>query len=309
MRVLITGGAGCLGANIVDHWRARGHNYLVIDNLATAIPDALAGARQLEFLEGDVGDRALVEHAVDRFRPDVIIHAAAAYKDPSDWRGDLMTNTVGTVNLVEAAKRSRTQRFINFQTALCYGRPDRTPVPVDAPLRPFTSYGISKTAGEQYLAMSGLNFVSLRIANVTGPRLSIGPIPTFYERLKAGKRCFCSDTTRDFLDMEDFLCLLDLVVKETTVQGVFNAASGEGHTIKEVFDQVAAYLGVTGIESPPILPAAADDVPIVVLDPTETTRAFGWRARVSFNESIQRMLAWYDANGVRTTSSHLKAPG
>ncbi len=107
------------------------------------------------------------------------------------------------------------ERLVNFQTALCYGRPDATPIPVTAPTRPFTSYGVSKTAGEHYVLMSGLNAVSLRLGNITGPRLSIGPIPTFYTRLKAGKGCFCSDTTRDFLDMEDFFSFLDLAVKQT----------------------------------------------------------------------------------------------
>ncbi len=93
---------------------------------------------------------------------------------------------------------------MNFQTVLCYGRTEVVPIPPSHPTRPFTSYGISKIAGEQYLFSGGLPVVSLRIANVTGPRLAIGPIPTFYKRLKAGQSCFCSDTVRDFLDMSDF---------------------------------------------------------------------------------------------------------
>ena len=87
-------------------------------------------------------------------------------------------------NVIEAARDYGVERFLNFQTVLCYGRPEQSPIPLDHPLRPFTSYGISKVAGEQYLAASNLRWVSLRLANITGPRLAIGPIPTFYKRLK-----------------------------------------------------------------------------------------------------------------------------
>ena len=146
--------------------------------------------------------------------------------------------------MVDAAKAAKVKRFVNLQTALCYGRPSKVPIPIDAPTEPFTSYGISKTAGEAYLAMSELNYVSLRLANVTGPRLSIGPIPTFYTRLKEGKSCFCSDTTRDFMDMRDFIALMKIVLEEDAPSGVFNVSTGKGNTIKDIFDAVVDYLSI-----------------------------------------------------------------
>lgn len=307
MRVLITGGAGCLGANIVDRWRGSGRTILVVDNFTTSRREALAGA-DVEIVEGDVADAGLVDAVFDRFRPDLVLHSAASYKDPNDWRTDLRVNAIGSVNVVEASRRTGVKRFVNFQTALCYGRPERTPIPATAPTRPFTSYGVSKTAGEAVVLASVLNAVSLRLGNVTGPRLSIGPIPTFYTRLKAGKSCFCSATTRDFLDMEDFFALLERAVAEDAPRGVFNVSTGEGRTIKDVFDAVAAILGVTPAEPPPIVPPGDDDVPVVVLDPSETTKAFGWRPRVSFEESLRAMIAWYDANGVKDVYSHVKKP-
>src|SRR5690606_2757646 len=133
----------------------------------------------------------------------------------------------------------------NFQTSLCYGRPVQIPVPVSHPVAPFTSYGITKTAGEQLMLLSDVPTVSLRLANITGPRLAIGPIPTFYKRLKNGQSCFCSDTIRDFLDMSDFLRLMDAVLTADPRQGVFNVSTGEGHSIKDVFDEVARHLGIT----------------------------------------------------------------
>lgn len=308
MRVLITGGAGCLGANILDHWQGRGHEYLVVDNFATSAREALDGIANVELVEGDISDRKLVDELFDRFKPDLVLHSAAAYKDPDDWTTDLAVNGQGAINVIDAAKRTGVERLVNFQTALCYGRPDKTPIPISAPTRPFTSYGVSKTAGESYMLSSGLNAVSLRLGNITGPRLSIGPIPTFYTRLKDGKSCFCSDTTRDFLDMEDFLALLDLAIAEDAPQGVFNVSTGKGNTIKDVFDEVVKYLDIKLDSDVPIVPPGDDDVPVVVLDPSETERAFGWKAKVSFEESMRRMLAWYDEYGVKAVYSHVKKP-
>ena len=131
-------------------------------------------------------------------------HSRRAYKDPANWREDIATNVEGTQRHRSRASDS-VDRIINFQTALCYGRPESSPIPVDHPLRPFTSYGISKVAGEHYLAMSGLPFVSLRLANVTGPRLAIGPIPTFYKRLQGGQACFCTTRNATFS-----ICLISL---------------------------------------------------------------------------------------------------
>ena len=157
------------------------------------------------------------------------------------------------------------------------------------------------------MMLSGVPTLSLRIANVTGPRLAIGPIPTFYKRLKEGKSCFCSDTSRDFLDMSDFLSFMDIAIKVDAPTGIFNLASGEAHSIKEIFDLVTDYLEL-GAKEVPIVPPAADDVPIVSLDATETLRVFGWKAQVGFAETIRRQLAWYDKYGITDVFSHLKAP-
>jgi nucleoside-diphosphate-sugar epimerase len=308
MRILMTGGAGCLGSNLLERYLPQGHDILVIDNFATGRREVVPqGLDRLSLVEGSVADAGLVERSFADFAPTHVIHSAAAYKDPSDWTEDARTNVTGTINVVRAAEAAKVKRLVNFQTALCYGRPDAVPIPVDAPLRPFTSYGISKTAGEQYLMMSDIPVISLRLANVTGPRLAIGPIPTFYTRLKAGKSCFCSDTVRDFLDMQDFFSVMDLALQDDAPAGVFNVSTGEGKSIKNVYDAVAAYLGMEPPEAPIVAPGD-DDVPAVVLDPSVTEAKLGWRAKIGFEDTIRRMLAWYDAHGVSAIYSHLTAP-
>ncbi|WP_071871003.1 NAD-dependent epimerase/dehydratase family protein [Atopomonas hussainii] len=307
MRILITGGAGCLGSNLIEHWLPQGHEIFVIDNFATGKREVVPDVAGLTVREGSISDQALVQQCVAEFRPDVVVHAAAAYKDPDDWVEDGLSNVIGSAHVAKAAKANDVKRLINFQTALCYGRPKQLPIPADHPTAPFTSYGISKTAGEQLMLLSGVPTLSLRIANVTGPRLAIGPIPTFYKRLKAGQNCFCSDTARDFLDMSDFLAFMDLAIEQDAPTGTFNISSGEAHSIKEIFDLVTDYLGLGRVEVP-VVAAAADDVPVVSLDASATKQAFGWSAQVSFAETIKRQLAWYDQHGISDVYSHLKAP-
>jgi UDP-glucose 4-epimerase len=308
MRVLITGGAGCLGSSLIEHWHSRGHQILVVDNFATGKRELVPQIDRLELIEGSIADRELVRRAFDRFRPTHVVHSAASYKDPTDWREDVATNVLGTIHVIEAASDHGVVRFLNFQTVLCYGRPEQTPVPVDHPLRPFTSYAISKVAGEQYLAASNLNWISLRLANVTGPRLASGPIPTFYKRLKSQQSCFCTDAVRDFLDMSDFISAVDRVIMDPEVIGVFNVSSGQGHSIKEVYDAVRNHLGLAPDPCVRVIPVGADDVAELVPDPSKTIETLGWKPTITFSATIDRVLTWYDMHGVSDVHSHLSQP-
>ena len=308
MRILITGGAGCLGSNLIEHWLPGGHQIHVIDNFATGKREVVPPVAGLSVTEGSIADPALVASTFHAFKPDVVVHSAAAYKDPADWTEDARTNIIGSINVARESAAAGVRRLVNFQTALCYGRPDSVPIPATAPTRPFTSYGISKTAGEQYMLGAAVPAVSFRIANVTGPRLAIGPIPTFYKRLKAGQSCFCSDSIRDFLDMRDFLSLMDLAIADGAPTGVFNVSTGEGHSINDVYDLVVEHLGITPAAPVPVVPVGPDDVREVVLDPAATEQAFGWTAKVSFADTIRRQLQWYDQHGITDVFTHLATP-
>lgn len=305
MRLLVTGGAGSLGSSLVENIGNRYESILVVDNFATGKPEALLPRDNMTVINGTIEDAALVDRLFGEFLPTHVVHSAASYKDPNDWVADASVNMIGTINVVRASERTGVRRFVNFQTALCFGRPSSVPIPADHPTRPFTSYGVSKTAGEAVVQASGLDWVSLRIANVTGPRLAIGPIPAFYKRLKADKPCSVSTTVRDFLDMSDFLSLLDLVLTSEG-RGTYNVSTGEGHTIQEVFEVVARHLGMTGVKPAAVNPPGEDDVATVVLDPSETKRVFGWTAKVGFEETVLRMLRWYDEYGVTDVYSHLQ---
>lgn len=307
MKILITGGAGCLGSSLIEKYLPQGHEVLVIDNFATGKKQVVPETKGLTLVEGSIGNKDLVNSVFANFKPEIVINSAASYKDPSNWAEDVDTNVTGTIHVVKAAIENNVKRLINFQTALCYGRPTTLPIPVTHPTAPFTSYGISKTAGEAFILNAELPTVSLRLANICGPRLAIGPIPTFYTRLKAEKSCFCSDSVRDFIDMEDFLSLMDKVIENDAPTGVFNVSTGVGASIKDVFDTVAKYLNITAPDVP-IMPVGDDDVQSVILDPSLTEKTFGWKASFDFEATINRQLAWYDKYGVTDIFSHLSVP-
>jgi nucleoside-diphosphate-sugar epimerase len=307
MRIAITGGAGCLGSNLIEHLVPQGHQILVIDNFVTGKRELVTDISGVSLIEGSVADAALVQNAFADFLPDAVIHAAASYKNPDAWTDDIATNVQGSANVARAAEMNAVKRLVNLQTNLCYGRPTTIPVPIDHPLAPFTSYGITKTAGEQFMMMGKVPTISLRLANVLGPRLAIGPVPTFYKRLKLGQKCFCSDTARDFMDMSDFLAFMDRALHADAPIGVFNLASGEAHSIKEIFDLVCAHLGLAP-QDVPIVPAETDDVAIMTLDASKTFSAFGFGLKVSFAEAIKNQLDWYDRHGVTDIFSHLRTP-
>ncbi|HQN19812.1 MAG TPA: NAD-dependent epimerase/dehydratase family protein, partial [Syntrophobacteraceae bacterium] len=181
MKVLITGGAGFIGSHLTDALLAEGQTVFVIDNYSTGRRDNLKPHERLTVLEGTIADPDLVDRAFNDFRPEVVVHAAASYKDPEAWHEDAMTNVVGTVNVVKAAKRINMRRLIYFQTSLCYGlQPLEQPITLKHPLYSGgypggSSYAISKTGGEQYIELGGFDFLSFRLANAYGPRNLSGP--------------------------------------------------------------------------------------------------------------------------------------
>ena len=214
MRVLITGGAGFIGSHLADRLLGRGEDVVVIDNYATGRHDNLTPHPQLLVVEGSIADEDVVAEAFSAGAPDVVVHAAAAYKDPDDWEEDSRTNVLGTANVVKATQAAGSRRLIYFQTALCYGlQPLEQPITLDHPVRPEgSSYAISKTGGEQYVALSDLDWVSFRLANAYGPRNISGPLPTFFSRLTNDKSVFVMDTRRDFIFVDDLTeCVLKAI--------------------------------------------------------------------------------------------------
>lgn len=308
MRVLVTGGAGFIGSHLADVLLARGDKVLVIDNYATGRRDNLTPHDNLSVVEGTIADPALVDRAFDDFRPEVVVHAAASYKDPADWQEDARTNVLGTAIVVQASQRLNVPKLIYFQTALCYGlRPLEQPITLTHPIRPEgSSYAISKTAGEQYIELSDLDFVSFRLANAYGPRNLSGPLPTFYHRLTNDKPCFVVDTRRDFIFVKD---LIDVVIKAIDgkgERGAYHVSSGSDYAIKELFDATVTALEVELEEEVEVRSRNPDDVETILLDPSKTNRDFDWAITTPLKDGVRAAIEYYESFGITETYTHLK---
>jgi UDP-glucose 4-epimerase len=307
MKTLITGGLGQIGSHVAEMLLERGDEVLVIDNLATGRREHLAAHPKLQVEINTLADRAYVDATVGRFRPDVVIHAAASYKHPDDWFNDTLTNCVGGANIIDAAKKHGVGRFIYFQTALCYGqKPQENPITLKHPRVPSgSSYAISKTTNELYLELAGINFVTFRLANVIGPRNVAGPLPIFYRRLKEGKKCFVTKSRRDFVFVKD-LARVVLKACDGVGRGTYHFSSGTDISIKELYDAVVQAMSLPAYPEPDIRDIGPDDVFSILLDPSRTFADFGAIRFTPLAQTVAEAVAYYRKFGTDGEFTHLR---
>ncbi len=178
-RAVVTGGAGFIGSHLVDALVARGDDVLAIDDLSTGrrenLTDALSEGATLE--QADVRDGGAMRRLLREWRPDVVFHLAAqadVTRSVADPDFDAQVNHGGTVNVLEAARAAGAQRFVFASTGgALYGDAEQLPTSESAPVEPLSPYGANKLAAEHEVERfdgARLSTVSLRLANVYGPR-------------------------------------------------------------------------------------------------------------------------------------------
>jgi nucleoside-diphosphate-sugar epimerase len=307
-KVLITGACGQVGSHVAEMLLARGDKVLGIDNFATGKRYHLPESHpNLQFVEGTISDRALVEKLFSEFQPDVVVHTAASYKDPEDFYNDTLTNAVGGTNLIRSAKDHKTTRFIYFQTALCYGtKPLENPITLKHPKFPAnSSYAISKTVCEDYLEISGLDYVSFRLANVIGPRNVSGPLPIFFQRLSSGKKCFVTTSRRDFVYVKD-LARIVLEAIDGKGKGAYHFSSGKDMEIKTLYDAVVKAMKLDPYPAPDIKDLGDDDAKSILLDPSRTFADFGNIQFTPLDELVSAAVEYFSKYGSSGGYTHLK---
>jgi UDP-glucose 4-epimerase len=237
------------------------------------------------------------------------VHAAASYKDPENWAEDSRTNVLGTANIVQASRASKVNRLIYFQTALCYGlHPLEQPITLSHPIRSEgSSYAISKTAGEQFVQLSGLDFLSFRLANAYGPRNLSGPLPTFYHRLKNDKPCFVMDTRRDFVYVNDLIDVVEKALDGKGERGFYHISSGSDYSIQELFDATVKAIGIKLDAPVEVKPRNPDDAYTILLDPSKTNQDFDWQTSTALEKGVDSAIRYYDEYGITETYTHLKS--
>jgi UDP-glucose 4-epimerase len=307
MRVFMTGGSGLVGSTILDLLLARGDEVWTIDNFVTGRRDNLSPHPRLRLIEDSVANGAVVKGLIGDFRPDVVIHTAASYKDPDDWESDAQTNCVGSANVACACKEFKVGRLIYFQTALCYGtKPVEQPITLTHPINPVnSSYAISKTAGEHYIQYSGVDWITFRLANVVGPRNVSGPLPIFFQRLSDEKTCIVTDARRDFVFVRD-LARTVMSAVDGKGHGTYHFSSGRDVAIKELYDAVVGVMKLNHYPEPDIRPLGRDDAPTILLDPSRTFADFGELTFTPLQKIVEETVAYYRERGVQGGYTHLR---
>jgi UDP-glucose 4-epimerase len=307
MKILITGGSGQVGSTVAGMLLARGDTVLSIDNFATGRRDNLVAHAKLTEVEGSIADSAIVDRLFGDFKPDVVVHTAASYKDPEDWGTDALVNAVGSANIAKACKSYKVGRLVYFQTALCYGtNPIQQPIQLDHPLNPVnSSYAISKTAGENYVQFSGVDWVTFRLANVIGERNVSGPLPIFYGRLAKGQKCFITPARRDFCYAGD---LAKVVVQAADGKGLgtYHFSSGKDVSIRELYDAVVKAMKLNDYPEPEVKPLGPDDAASILLDPSRTFADFTNVTFTPLDEIARAAVARWEIAGVVGGYTHLK---
>ena len=307
MKVFITGGLGQIGSHVAEMCLERGDKVCVIDNLATGRQEHLSPHPNLSIFIDSIADKSKLESIISDFKPDVIVHTAASYKDPSDWYNDSLTNCVGGSNIASLASQYSVGRIIYYQTALCYGlKPTENPITLSHPRNPAgSSYAISKTANELYIEESGVDYVTFRLANVIGPRNVAGPLPIFYQRLKDGKKCFVTKARRDFVFVKD-LAATTLDAIDGKGHGAYHFSSGTDVAIQELYDAVVSAMNLGSYPEPEVKDLAADDVASILLDPSRTFEDFGPIQFTSLLDTVKAGVDYYQRHGTLGEYTHLK---
>ena len=307
MKTLITGGLGQIGSHIAEMMLERGDQVLVVDNLETGRREHLEEHQNLQVVIGSIADKDLVIKCFGDFKPDAVVHTAASYKDPNDWYNDSLTNCVGGSNIIQSAVEHSVKRFVYFQTSLCYGlKPLEQPITLNHPKFPAsTSYAITKTANEDFLEISGLDYVTFRLANVVGPRNVAGPLPIFYQRLKDGKQCFVTKSRRDFVFVKD-LAKIVLKACDGVGQGAYHFSSGSDVAIEELYNAVVKAMSFAEYPKPEIKELGADDVVSILLDPSRTFQDFGEVEFTPIEETVAQAIEYFEEHGTLGEYTHLR---
>jgi UDP-glucose 4-epimerase len=297
VRVLVTGGAGFVGSNLVDALVARGDEVHILDSLVTGSRANVSDQAILH--EGDI--RTDAADAFAEARPEVCFHLAAQADvgtsvERPDHDADV--NVIGTVRVLEAARAHGTQVIFSSTGGAIYGECDG-PAREDAPRRPLSPYGISKLAGEEYLAgwnrLRGTNHIALRFANVYGPRqlpkLEGGVVAIFLDRIASGEPAVIFG---DGAQTRDFVFVGDVVSGVLSAQGqdggVFNIGTGIETSVNQLYAACVQAAGQGGEAT--YAPARAGDVLRSVVDPSRASGQLGWSARVSLADGLRETWDW-----------------
>jgi UDP-glucose 4-epimerase len=299
-RVLVTGGAGFIGSHVVDAYVAAGLDVVVVDNLSNGSRGNLNPAARL--YEVDIRDRVTLEQVFATERPRIVNHQAAqasvrvSMEDPPR---DAEINVLGSLNVLEAARKHGVQKFIYAATGgAAVGEPKYLPVDEDHPVEPLSPYGANKHAVEHYCVLYqksfGLETTILRYSNIYGPRQDprgeAGVIAIFAGLMLADQRPTIygtGDQERDYTYVED-VARANVLALTNGGGGMFNIGTGVSASVNDLFAHLAELTGFS--EQPIYAPPLPGEVFKIYVTNQRAKDVLGWEPTVDLNEGLKRTV-------------------
>ena len=302
MNILVTGGAGFIGSNLVDTLIDKGHSVVIVDNLSTGTRKNLNP--KAKFYLADIRDEGIIKEIFSIEKPDIIDHHAAQIdvRKSLEVPGfDAEVNIIGSINLIKEAIEYNVKKFIYVSTGgAIYGEPEKLPVKEDTPINPVCQYGISKHTVEHYLYLYGLhyglNYTVLRYPNVYGPRQNpkgeAGVNAIFINQMLARKTTIIfgdGEQLRDYVYVGDIVDA-NIAALEKGNSSIYNIASGKGVSVNQIFFELKDILNF--IDDPIYKPARTGEIYKIYLDPSKANDELGWKAKTSFRDGLEKTVEW-----------------
>jgi nucleoside-diphosphate-sugar epimerase len=301
MKILVTGGAGFIGSNLVHALLERGDEVRVLDNFSTGHRRNLIGA-DVELVEGDLRSFERVSTATKGV--EVVYHEGALPSVPRSIQDPLTSNAVnveGTLNVILAARDHGVRRLVFASSSSVYGDLPGMPRREDQPVAPLAPYAVAKLAAERYVVVAnnvfGVETVALRYFNVFGERQDpssgyAAVIPKFINLMLSGQRPMIhgdGSTSRDFTHIDNVVAANLAAATANGVEGlVVNVAMQQTHTLNELVSTLNGLLD-TSIEAEHG-PPRPGDVPESMADISLARRLLAYEPSVTFDMGLQRTI-------------------
>ncbi len=301
--ILVTGGSGFLGHNVILALHAAGYAIRCLDRFEAEF----LKENDVSFIAGDISEKNLIEKSLEGV--DIIIHMACTIlpqMSNSDPYFDMMTNVGGTLQLLDAAVKNKVQKVVFLSSGgTIYGRPQHIPIEETHPTNPTCSYGIAKLMIEKYLRLYrelyGLESCAVRLSNPYGRfqrvKSAQGVIPVFcYKAMKEEEIQIWGDgmVRRDFIYVDDVAAAILSILEAEKTPPEINIGSGVATSINELLAKIELLCGkklkLNYTEKRDF------DVPVNVLDISKAKTHLNWHPAVPLQDGLERTICWIRKN-------------